>query len=191
MDGRGSFNHRPGLWIAVFGPDGAGKSAAIQRLTQELSLSFRDIERFHFRPRFRRRWDDSPPVTNPQGKPPRGFLLSVIKLLYWLADYCYGYLALIRPALLNSNLVLFDRYYPDVLVDPVRYRLPASTSGPPSFLPGWSHRLISTFCSMFLRRSCSRGSLKSLVRSRTAKGSHICKCFRRCLMLSSWMPPAL
>ncbi|MFZ0914365.1 MAG: hypothetical protein WBQ76_12340 [Candidatus Korobacteraceae bacterium] len=128
MHGRGSFNHRPGLWIAVFGPDGAGKSAAIQRLTQELSLSFRDIERFHFRPMFRRGWQDSSRrVTNPHGKPPRGFLLSVIKLLYWLADYCYGYLALIRPALLNSNLILFDRYYPDVLVDPVRYRLPASS----------------------------------------------------------------
>ena len=127
MHGRGSFNHRPGLWIAVFGPDGAGKSAAIQRLTQELSLSFRDIERFHFRPRFRRRWDDSPPVTNPQGKSPRGFLLSILKLLYWLADYWYGYVAVIRPALLNSSLILFDRYYPDVLVDPVRYRLPAST----------------------------------------------------------------
>lgn len=127
MHGRRSFKERPGLWIAVFGPDGAGKSAAIQRLTQELSLSFRDIERFHFRPMFRRGGRDSPPVTNPHGKSPRGFLLSVLKLLYWLADYCYGYVAAIRPALLNSSLILFDRYYPDVLVDPVRYRLPAST----------------------------------------------------------------
>lgn len=127
MDGRSSFNHRPGLWIAVFGPDGAGKSAAMQRLTQELSLSFRDIERFHFRPRFGHGWQDSRPVTNPHGKLPRGFLLSILKLLYWLADYWYGYAAVIRPALLNSSLILFDRYYPDILVDPVRYRLPAST----------------------------------------------------------------
>jgi thymidylate kinase len=121
------FKHRPGLWVAVFGPDGAGKSAAIQRLTQELSLCFRGIERFHFRPMFRRRWQDSSPVTDPHGKPPRGFLLSMFKLLYWLADYWYGYLAIIRPALLNSTLVLFDRYYHDVLVDPQRYRLPVST----------------------------------------------------------------
>jgi thymidylate kinase len=127
MDGRGSFKDRPGLWIAVFGPDGAGKSAAIQRLTQELSLSFRDIEHFHFRPMFRGGCRDSPPVTDPHGKPPRGFLLSILKLLYWLADYWYGYAAVIRPALPNSTLILFDRYYPDVLVDPVRYRLPAST----------------------------------------------------------------
>ena len=127
MHRRSSFNNRQGLWVAVFGPDGAGKSAAIQRLTQELSLCFRGIERYHFRPMFRRRWQHSSPVTNPHGKPPRGSLLSVLKLLYWLADYWYGYLAIIRPALLNSTLVLFDRYYHDVLVDPQRYRLPVST----------------------------------------------------------------
>jgi thymidylate kinase len=125
--GRSSFNHRQGLWIALFGPDGAGKSAAIQRLAPQFSLSFRDIKRFHFRPRFRRGWQDAPPVTNPHGKSPRGFLLSIPKLFYWLADYCYAYVAVIRPALLNSTLIIFDRYYPDVLVDPVRYRLPAST----------------------------------------------------------------
>ena len=123
----GPFKLRQGLWVAVFGPDGAGKSAAIQRLTQELSPCFCGIERFHFRPMFRRQWQDSSPVTNPHGKPPRGSLLSMFKLLYWLADYWYGYVAVIRPALLNSSLILFDRYYPDVLVDPVRYRLPAST----------------------------------------------------------------
>jgi thymidylate kinase len=124
---RSSFNNRQGLWVAVFGPDGAGKSAAIQRLTQELSPCFRGIERYHFRPMFRRGWQDSSPVTNPHGKPPRGFLPSMLKLLYWLADYWYGYVAIIRPALFSSTLVLFDRYYHDVLVDPQRYRLPVST----------------------------------------------------------------
>jgi thymidylate kinase len=131
---RSSFQERPGLWIAVFGPDGAGKSAAIQRLAQERSLSFREVERFHFRPRFRRGWQDSSPVTNPHGQRPRGLLLSILKLFYWLADCWYGYVVVIRPALLNSSLILFDRYYPDVLVDPVRYRLPASALGFASFL---------------------------------------------------------
>ena len=125
---------KSGLWIAVLGPDGAGKSAAIQRLTQELSLCFCGIERFHFRPTFRRKWQDSPPVTNPHGKPPRGFLLSILKLIYWLADYWYGYVTVVRPALLNSSLILFDRYYHDVLVDPQRYRLPDSTRRLAQFL---------------------------------------------------------
>jgi thymidylate kinase len=118
---------KPGLWVAVLGPDGAGKSAAIHRLTQELSLCFREIQRFHFRPMFRRRCQDSPPVTNPHGKPPRSSLLTIFKLLYWLADYWYGYVAIIRPALPYSNLIFFDRYYHDLLADPRRYRLPVST----------------------------------------------------------------
>ncbi len=121
-----TFKKQPGLWVAVFGPDGAGKSAAIQQLAQELSI-FRNIKRFHFRPMFTRRWQNWPPVVDPHGKLPRGFLFSAFKLFYWLADYWYGYLAVIRPARRNSTLVLFDRYYHDVLVDPERYRLPAST----------------------------------------------------------------
>lgn len=84
------------------------------------------MERFHFRPMFRRRELGLSPVTNPHGKPPRGFLLSILKLLYWLADYWYGYVAVVRPALLDSSLILCDRYYHDVLVDPERYRLPVS-----------------------------------------------------------------
>jgi thymidylate kinase len=136
VDLRGSFKNRPGLWIAVFGPDGAGKSASIQCLTQELSLIFREIERFHFRFMFRPGWQDSPPVTDPHGQPARGFLLSILKLLYWLADYWWGYMTVIRPALHNPTLILFDRYYHDVLVDPVRYRLPGSTLRFARFLAG-------------------------------------------------------
>ncbi|MGB7555510.1 MAG: hypothetical protein WBM04_14150 [Candidatus Korobacteraceae bacterium] len=121
-----TFKNQPSLWVAFFGPDGAGKSAAIQQLTQELSI-FPNIKRFHFRPMFTRRWQDSPPVVDPHGEPPRGFLFSIFKLLYWLADYWYGYLIVIRPAHHTSTLVVFDRYYYDVLVDPERYRLPSST----------------------------------------------------------------
>ena len=66
--------------------------------------------------------------------PPRGFLLSILKLIYWLADYWYGYATVVRPALLNSSLILFDRYYHDVLVDPQRYRLPDSTRRLAQFL---------------------------------------------------------
>jgi thymidylate kinase len=37
-------------------------------------------------------------------------------------DYYVGYLLLIRRLLAKSNLVIFDRYFHDVLVDPQRYR---------------------------------------------------------------------
>lgn len=121
-----SGKNRPGLWVAVFGPDGAGKSATIHRLSHELSNAARGVEHFHFRPMFTPQWQDSSPVTNPHGRPPRCFLISVLKLVYWVAGYWYGYLLAIRPGLLNATLILFDRYYDDVLVDPRRYRLPVS-----------------------------------------------------------------
>jgi len=112
--------------MAVFGPDGAGKSAVIKRVAQQLQPPFATVQQFHFRPMFRREWRDSPSVTEPHGQPPRGTLISILKLLYWLADCWYGYLVTIRPARGGLRLVIFDRYLPDILIDPQRYRLPAS-----------------------------------------------------------------
>ncbi|MGO9515806.1 MAG: hypothetical protein ACLPND_02055 [Candidatus Korobacteraceae bacterium] len=113
-----------GLWVAVFGPDGAGKSAVIKRLAGDSSLPFRGTKQFHFRPMFRGQWQESPPATNPHARPPRGPLVSILKLLYWLVDCWYGYMFIIRAARGGSRLVLFDRYLPDILIDPKRYRLP-------------------------------------------------------------------
>jgi thymidylate kinase len=37
-------------------------------------------------------------------------------------DYWVGYAVAIHPSLTRSNFVLFDRYFHDVVVDPLRYR---------------------------------------------------------------------
>lgn len=122
INGRSS----PGLCIAFFGPDGVGKSAVIEAVKLELGPAFSAVVQFHFRPMFGREGLDRPAVTAPHAQPPRGWLISCAKLLYWLLDCWLGYLVAVRPARRHSRLVIFDRYYPDVLVDPVRYRLPAS-----------------------------------------------------------------
>ena len=116
----------PGLCIAFFGPDGIGKSAVIEQVKVDAETAFSAVVQFHFRPMFGRQ-EDRPPVTDPHGHAPRSLLISSLKLLYWLLDCWYGYLIAIRPARSRSRLVIFDRYYPDILVDPVRYRLPASS----------------------------------------------------------------
>lgn len=115
-----------GLWIAFFGPDGVGKSAVIERLEENLAGAFCGCRRFHFRPRLGRRDVDRTPVTAPHGQSPRGLLLSLCKLVYWLLDCWLGYLVRVSPNTRRSRLVVFDRYLPDMLVDPVRYRLPSS-----------------------------------------------------------------
>jgi thymidylate kinase len=40
-----------------------------------------------------------------------------------------GYVVKVRPQLAQGKLILFDRYFPDCLIDPKRYRLPASCVG--------------------------------------------------------------
>jgi len=118
--------NQPGLWVALFGPDGAGKSAVIKCLADGSPPPFDAVNQFHFRPKFRRQWKDLPPTVDPHGKPPRGLLISMFKLLYWLADCWFGYLVNYLPARSGSRLVIFDRYLHDILIDPRRYRLPGS-----------------------------------------------------------------
>ena len=114
-----------GLWVAFFGPDGVGKSTVIEQLEQRLEPGFHGILRFHFRPGFHRHGHDHPPVTQPHAKQPRGVAVSFLKLIYWLADCWFGYLTAVSPCRRRRGLVIFDRYLPDMLVDPTRYRLPA------------------------------------------------------------------
>ena len=125
-----------GLWIAVLGPDGAGKSTLIKHLEQDLAGAFRRTARFHLMPGLFRRKRDGGPVIDPHGKPPRSWLTSLLKLIYYWFDYNLGYWLKIRPALVRSTFVLFDRYYDDLLVDPRRYRYGG---------PMWAAKLLCCF----------------------------------------------
>jgi thymidylate kinase len=131
------WRHPSGLFVVVLGPDGAGKSTLIDRLEADLSGAFRRTARFHLMPGLFRKKGDGSPVTNPHAKPPRSFLASLLKLVYYFFDYTLGYWLKVRPALVKSTLVLFDRYYDDLLIDPLRYRY-----GGPMWLARWLSRLI-------------------------------------------------
>lgn len=112
-----------GLWVVFLGADGSGKSSVIKGVVEGVSPAFRRTACFHLRPTFlgRRCWRGQAPVTDPHGLPVRGMLASLLKLLFFLCDYGVGYFWKIRSALVRSTLVVFDRYYHDLLVDPKRY----------------------------------------------------------------------
>jgi thymidylate kinase len=123
-------NHNPkstGLWIALYGPDGAGKSAVAARLATELAPLFSGLQLHHLRVPL---WGSKRPaavVTSPHAQRPRGFALSCMKLFYVLAQSWLAHLLRVLPWVTGGQLVLLDRYFLDYVVDTRRYRLPASS----------------------------------------------------------------
>lgn len=122
-----------GLFLALLGPDGVGKSTTTARIKQDLSSLFSQQREFHWRPQLIMPRPEDPEIKargglqemfsqNRHGDPPRGFSISVARLLGVMLDYWIGYVAQIRKQLAQSGLIVFDRYYHDILVDSLRYR---------------------------------------------------------------------
>lgn len=118
-----------GLMIAFIGTDGSGKSTIIENLPKVLGKTFNEsqIKYYHWRPKYLK----SPKgdknlnvtVTEPHSKKPYGKVLSFLKFTYFNLDYIIGYWLSVRVHLGKNELVIFDRYYYDYLVDKYRYRL--------------------------------------------------------------------
>jgi thymidylate kinase len=127
-----------GAWIAIMGPDGAGKSAVIQAIRQQFSSVYSEVKCFHLRPKsLLRRKETNQPVTDPHGRPARGHILSIAKVFFFIADYWFGYLGTFAPAMMRSQLIVFDRYMYDLLVDSKRVRY-----GGPAWLLRFAARVI-------------------------------------------------
>ena len=128
----------PGLMVAFLGTDGSGKSTIMARVEQDLGAAFWDKRQYHKRPlsspfRWVKRYGLRPPRSgkregeislgfNPHALPPRRPLYSLAKLGFWWVDFVLlGYILEIYPKLTRPTLLMFDRYYQDLLVDPKRY----------------------------------------------------------------------
>ncbi len=110
-----------GWWLVLLGPDGSGKSSVSAQVIAAMKPAFRRSHAFHFWP-----WpapmQSSAIVTDPHAELPRGAIGSAVKALYYAVRYGAGYLSTMKPMLIRSTLIVFDRYYHDILVDPRRYR---------------------------------------------------------------------
>jgi thymidylate kinase len=123
-----------GLLIAVLGPDGSGKDTVINGMSKEIRRGFRRMVFYHWRPHLILPRKSAPPVTDPHAALPRGAIVSSVYLMGFVLDYWFGYALRIRHLLTRGTLVVFDRYFYDVIVDPKRARF----SG-----PAWFARLLA------------------------------------------------
>lgn len=124
----------PGLFVAILGTDGAGKSTVIDAIRPVLeAATHAKISKRHLRPMFlpalgkliHSRDNNRPDIdVEPHGSPPAGRLGSLARLIWLWADYVLGYWLIVRPSIARAPTVfLFDRYADDLALDPRRFRL--------------------------------------------------------------------
>jgi len=105
--------------VCFLGPDGSGKSTIISCITTMLKGTTKEIKYKHLKPQLFNKGEVSKAVTAPHAKPPRSTFISTIKIiswffLYWQDRFCHKHKSL--------TLRIWDRYYHDLLIDPLRYR---------------------------------------------------------------------
>lgn len=129
--------HPSGLTVAFIGPDGCGKSTIMTKLIGDHLGWFIKSKYFYWRPfllpRIRRLipFIKERDETNVQQRHLNtkqttiGLIVSVLKLAYYVLDYVIGRLKY-QSSCAKGGLVIFDRYYHDLLVYPERFGLSLS-----------------------------------------------------------------
>jgi hypothetical protein len=120
-----------GLTVVVAGPDGSGKSTLADRLPRSCEGPFRRDLHIHWRPGV------LPSLgtivggavgdpTDPHGRPAHGRWVSSAALVYYWMDFLLGSWLRVLPIRVRSGLVVMERGWWDIAVDPRRYRMQVS-----------------------------------------------------------------
>lgn len=125
-----------GLFLSLSGPDGSGKTTIIDMVTAQLDEIYGvgSVKRAHFRPavlpriaevaKFARAVETvDENYDRPHRARPSGRWGSAARLGYYWLDYVSGYLCHVRPVLWRRKIMLFDRYYYDMVADSFRSRI--------------------------------------------------------------------
>jgi hypothetical protein len=130
-------NETPGYTIVFLGIDGSGKTTIINRVTPLLEAVYPDRVYYeHLRPNWiptlaklfgkKKVLDEAD--ANPHIKKQSGLLGSILRFGYYFLDYTFGYYFKIFPKkVFHSCVWIFDRYYYEYLIDPLRTRISLPT----------------------------------------------------------------
>jgi len=144
----GRIRRPEGIFIAVLGFDGAGKSTLIDLVRADLDrLLHTETEHRYARPGLMpalSRWMGAKPqvpapLVDPHAKAPSGTFMSFIRVAYYTLDYVAGYWMGIHLKLVrNPTVIFFDRYFYDYFFDGKRFGVdlhPSAVSFFKRFIP--------------------------------------------------------
>ncbi len=109
-----------GMSVSFLGPDGSGKSTIIESVLNT-RLPFRRKDYFHLKP-IHIKHSKITVHSDPHQYPMYSKVKSYIKIMFLIFQYNKGWINNIVPLIVRSSLVIFDRYFDDLLADHKRYR---------------------------------------------------------------------
>ena len=126
---------RTGFSIGFTGPDGSGKTTVIDLMIERMGAVFRKAHVYlHFRPALfgnlgevahsagmKKTVDRN--FSDPHRGGKTGTLNSLLRLAYYSVDYILGYFLRVKTVTRITRLVIFDRYYTDIICDSRRSRI--------------------------------------------------------------------
>lgn len=123
-----------GYSFGFTGPDGSGKTTVLDCMVDAIKSVYSQIDLYHFRPTVFGNLGEvahsvgiKKEVDKDYSKPHRGNKVGQInsfcRLVFYSIDYIVGYCLKVRRKLCKRQLVVFDRYYTDIICDSRRSRI--------------------------------------------------------------------
>ena len=139
--------------VTFLGTDGSGKTTLIKKLQKRLKKDYKKIKYIHFRPYFFLN-DKRTVISDPhKQKLNKSKIKSLILLLMWLFIYHFYFSIILKK---KNQLIIFDRYVHDILIDNKRYGFNLSKKLTNFFLNFFPHPklwiILKTSINVIIRR---------------------------------------
>lgn len=129
-----NFIHPQGISFSFTGPDGVGKTTVINQIAEILNKLYKSVPVYHFRPMLINNLGEvahtaglkkevDRDYSNPHRGGRTGRFSSFIRLFYYSIDYIVGYQWKVKHQVFQRKIVIFDRYYTDIICDSRRSRI--------------------------------------------------------------------